>query len=155
MCWSVFSANTSSTCQDTDKTRLLLGGTWEFVEPSHYPSLDAYGGDAFRHNVCLIERRIIYGIMFTICTSSPPRPGIYLPLDGLQNCCFCKWVEIFDSLASYVFDALCDPERVLSALDIIKSYLHGSQLREDILRWDRVTPSPFHLVPMISLKSVR
>ncbi|CAN0294858.1 unnamed protein product [Ectocarpus sp. 6 AP-2014] len=45
-----------------------------------------------------------------------------------------EWVEVFERLGHRVFEALFDPEGVALALRVLRSFLHGSQLRDAALR---------------------
>ena len=46
-----------------------------------------------------------------------------------------QWVEIFEGLGHQVFGALCYPESVDSALEVLTSFVRGSQLRDAALRY--------------------
>ena len=52
----------------------------------------------------------------------------YFAGDALQ------WVEVFERLSYYVFEAMCHPKGVVLALGVLRSFLHGSQLQDAALR---------------------
>lgn len=69
-----------------------------------------------------------------------------LPSDPTLLCCsslpvllvlqlLAQWVEVFDGLSGHIFEALLNPGGVLLALGLLRSFLHGSQLRDAALRY--------------------
>lgn len=53
-----------------------------------------------------------------------------------------QWVEIFEGLGHHVFSALCYSDSVGSGLEVLTSFVQGSQLRDAALRYVR---EPMHL----------
>ena len=60
----------------------------------------------------------------------------------VQTVCGLQWVEIFEGLGHHVFGALCYPESAGFGLEVLTSFVQGSQLRDAALRYVR---EPTHL----------
>lgn len=77
---------------------------------------------------------------YLLSTAGPP---CFLPLDlpdtlYLPPVRCIQWGEIFDNLRGFLFQGICDPERVTSVLEVLRNFLRGSHLRDAILRYENM-----------------